>query len=77
MQAVKAVYDGVNFTLLQPIPVQGMYEVVITFLEPIAGEINKTPKSEIKLGILKGKVPPLPDSFFEPLPEEELQLWGL
>ena len=22
-------------------------------------------------------VPPLPDSFFDPLPEEELELWGL
>jgi len=35
------------------------------------------PKREIKFGFLKDKVPPLPDSFFDPLPEEELQLWGL
>lgn len=29
-----------------------------------------------KLGFVKVG-PPLPDSFFDPLPEEELQLWGL
>jgi hypothetical protein len=35
------------------------------------------PKREIQFGFLKGIVPPLPDSFFDPLPEEELQAWGL
>ena len=35
MQAIKAVYDGLTFKPRQPIPVQGYYEVVITFLEPI------------------------------------------
>ncbi|MDR2545924.1 MAG: hypothetical protein LBC96_00235 [Lachnospiraceae bacterium] len=34
-------------------------------------------KREIQFGFLKGVVPPLPDSFFDPLPEEELQTWGL
>jgi len=27
------------------------------------------------LGFLKDKVPELPDSFFDPLPEEDLQAW--
>ena len=36
MQAIKAVYDGVRFTPIQPIPVKGHYEVVILFVEPIA-----------------------------------------
>ena len=35
MQAIKAVYDGLTFKPRQPVPVQGHYEVVITFLEPI------------------------------------------
>ena len=35
MQAIKAVYDGFTFQPRQPVPVQGHYEVVITFLEPI------------------------------------------
>ena len=77
MQAIKAIYDGVSFTPKQPIPVQGHYEVVITFIEPIVDMQEDTPKREIKLGFLKDIIPPLPESFFDPLPDEELQLWGL
>jgi len=36
MQAIKAVYDGVNFKPMQAIPVSGQYEVVITFVEQIS-----------------------------------------
>jgi len=76
MQAIKAVYDGMAFTPTQPIPIQGHYEVIITFVAPIpTGE--EPARREIKLGFLKDKIPPLPDSFFEPLPEEELELWGV
>jgi len=35
MYAVKAIYDGTNFKLMQPIPVKENYEVVITFIEPV------------------------------------------
>ncbi|MDR3130273.1 MAG: hypothetical protein LBU18_01870 [Treponema sp.] len=35
MYAVKAVYDGNNFRLDEPIPIKGKYEVVITFTNPI------------------------------------------
>ena len=35
MYAVKAIYDGANFKPQQPISVNGKYEVVITFLEPL------------------------------------------
>jgi prevent-host-death family protein len=53
-------------------------EVVITRgntpvvqLTPVA---NK--KRKLKFGMLKGKIPHLPDEFFfDPLPEEELRLW--
>ena len=77
MHAIKAIYDGKGFTPKQPIPVKGNYEVVITFVEPIAEKTEEPPKHGIRLGFLKGKISPLPDSFFDPLPEEELQLWGL
>ena len=77
MQAIKAVYDGFAFTPTEPIPVQGHYEVVITFIEPIVGTTNDKPNHALRIGFLKDKVPPLPDSFFDPLPEEELELWGL
>lgn len=36
MQAIKAIYDGVNFKPKQAIPVSGQYEVVITFVEQTA-----------------------------------------
>ena len=35
------------------------------------------PKATRKFDFLVDKTPPLPDSFFDPLPEEELQAWGL
>ena len=44
---------------------------------PIENEMTEKPKREIKFGFLKEKAPPLPDSFFDPLPEEDLQAWGL
>ena len=33
MQAIRAIFDGVNFMPIQPIPVRGKCEVIITFLE--------------------------------------------
>ena len=35
MYAVKAIYDGNNFKLDEPVPIKGKYEVVITFTNPI------------------------------------------
>ena len=78
MQAIKAIYDGFAFMPTEPIPIQGQYEVVITFIEPIfVQKEGKTTHQKRQLGFLKDKVPPLPHSFFDPLPEEDLQAWGL
>ncbi|MCL1858687.1 MAG: DUF104 domain-containing protein [Oscillospiraceae bacterium] len=38
MYAIKAIYDGINFKPMQPIPVKENYEVVITFIEPVKKE---------------------------------------
>ena len=38
MEAINAIYDGHTFKPLGPIPVQGRYEVVITFTKPIGKE---------------------------------------
>ena len=73
MQTITAIYDGVGFKPTQPIPVEGQYEVLITFVAP------KSPKSENALvsdklprttakGILKDKVW-MSDDFNEPLEE--------
>jgi len=46
-------------------------EVIIL---PLPDELPEA-KHEVCIGFLDG--PPLPDSFFDPLPEEDLQAWGL
>ena len=48
-------------------------EVIIL---PAEENTEETQRPKRRLGFVKG-VPPLPNSFFDPLPEEELQLWGL
>jgi len=48
-------------------------EVIILFSEEFPEDIPKTNKRPI--GFAKGAE--VPDSFFEPLSEEELQLWGM
>jgi hypothetical protein len=35
MHTIKAIYDGDNFKLGEPVPVKGMYEVIITFMNPM------------------------------------------
>jgi predicted DNA-binding antitoxin AbrB/MazE fold protein len=35
MQAINAIFDGSLFKPLEPIPVEGKYEVVITFTKPV------------------------------------------
>ena len=51
-----------------------MVEVIILPAENI---LKEEPKREINFGFIRDKVPPLPNSFFDPLPEDELQLWEL
>ena len=34
MNAIRAIFDGISFKPLQPIPVEEEYEVIITFIEP-------------------------------------------
>jgi len=76
MYAVKAIYDGVNFKLKQPIDVEGQYEVVITFLEPISEPVKKNPRlllepvlgKPVSIGEFDGLIK-IPDDFDEPLEE--------
>ena len=41
MYAIKAIYDGVDFKPLQPIPIKENYEVIITFVEPLKKDQSK------------------------------------
>ena len=47
-------------------------EVIIL---PLEENVAEKTKPKLKLGFVDA--PPLPDSFFDPLPEDELQAWGL
>ena len=76
MQAIRAIYDGVNFKPKQPIPVKGKYEVVIAFVEPLKDDAQSqfllepdTSKTPV-LGRLNGLIK-IPDDFDEPLDEME------
>lgn len=64
MIAIKAIYDGVNFKPLHPVPVKGNYEVVITFLEPIKAKAAVRPPFEF--GSMAGKIR-IADDFNAPL----------
>jgi predicted DNA-binding antitoxin AbrB/MazE fold protein len=65
MYAVKAIYDGVNFKPKQPISIKEEYEVVITFLEPVA---KKEHLRSAFIGSWKDKIW-IADDFNEPLDE--------
>ena len=49
--------------------------VEVIILPAENNDITEKPKPKRQLGFVD--VPPLPESFFDPLPEEELQAWGL
>jgi len=55
MQAIKAVFDGVNFKPKQAIPVSGQYEVVITFVEQISisSDTDKQERINREINFLK------------------------
>ena len=54
MHAIKAIYDGGNFKPTEPIPIEGNYDVIITFIEPI--KEADTPDLPYKRGCMKGKM---------------------
>jgi hypothetical protein len=63
MQAINAIFDGVDFKPTQPIPVDESYKVVITFLEPM-NKVAFRPPFEYEC--MKDKIR-ISDDFKEPL----------
>ena len=45
MQSINAIFDGNYFKPIEPIPVEGKYEVIITFTKPI--DANETKRQRI------------------------------
>ena len=71
---------GIFYSAGNIIQIPEKSRVVITILEntqegEYANQTAEATKTKRILGFVD--VPPLPDSFFDPLPEEELELWGL
>jgi hypothetical protein len=70
MQAIKAVYDGVGFRPMQPIPVEGKYVVVITFLEPVEDAERTAVRPPFEYDSMAGKMW-MADDFNAPLEDFE------
>ena len=71
MYAVKAIYDGASIKPVQPITINGQYEVVVTFLQSIVGATpnprilrEADPKKSSSLGLWEGELI-IPDDFNE------------
>jgi hypothetical protein len=63
-----------NIFNLPPALRNRMVEVIIIPAENMEN-IKEKINYKCNMGFLD--IPPLPDSFFDPLPEEDLQAWGL
>jgi len=68
-----ATVDDEGILNLSPTLRNRRVEVIVLPADSADNDIEQKPKRQ--LGFAKGAE--LPDSFFEPLPEEELQAWGL
>ena len=53
---------------------QESYDEITHALQDTQRVDDELPINKMKIGFLKD-LPPLPDSFFDPMTEEELQLW--
>jgi hypothetical protein len=74
MQAYEGfIENGQFFPIGTPTRITGRRRVIMTVLDEPVPEQPKPQKRPI--GFAKGAE--IPDSFFEPLSEEELQAWGL
>ena len=75
MEFVRITIDSTVLYNLFDIPPALRDKKVDVIILPAQSVIGEKIKQKIQLGFVKG--PPLPESFFDPLPEEELQAWGL
>ena len=73
--------NGCFYTSGKALQIPEKRRVFITILEEPQDNETNNPVTNIQNSKLQfdfvSDVPPLPDSFFDPLPEEELELWEL
>ena len=77
MEYIRQTIDSYKLYDIFAIPHSLRDKLVEVIILPTENTYAAAQKREIKFGFIQDKVPPLPHSFFDPLPEEELQLWGL
>jgi len=75
MEYVRKTMDSSILNKLFDIPPALHNKMVEVIILPAENNSADKIKQKIQLGFVKG--PPLPESFFDPLPEEELRAWGL
>ena len=76
MEYVRQTVSGAalnNFIPLPPVLRNRRVQVIV--LPAMDDDISETQDYRCNVGFAKGAE--VPDSFFEPLPEEDLQAWGL
>ena len=75
MEYLRQTISSAELSSIFDIPLELRNKRVEVIILPAENDIPKKKKHEVRIGFLEG--PPLPDSFFDPLPEEDLQAWGL
>jgi hypothetical protein len=76
MDYVRQTVSGAKLNDLITLPPTLRNMLVEVIVLPAANQqIDASNKPKRKLGFAQGSE--IPDSFFEPLPEEELQAWGI
>ena len=75
MEYLRQTTDSARLSDVFDLPLSLRDKQVEVIILPVESKAAEIPRHKIQLGFLD--LPPLPDSFFDPLPEEELQAWGL
>ena len=76
MEFLRQTVSGATLNDFIPLPpLLRNKKVQIIVLPAVENDIEETPNYKCNVGFAKGAE--IPDSFFEPLPEEDLQAWGL
>jgi len=74
MEYLRQIIDSDKLHNVFDLPLTLRNKSVEVIILPVGGETEQPLVRKRQLGFVKC-IPTLPDSFFEPLPEEELRLW--
>ena len=75
MEYLRKTIGSAKLSSIFDLPMALRNKIVEVIILPAEENMAETIKTKRPLGFVK--VPPLPESFFDPLPEEEIQAWEL